>query len=428
MSANLLPHIAERVFNTPLLIHPGKLDAILFGLQSRLGVPASSPEPWMFTSDAGEPKMPGYWVLDGGVARIDVFGVLSHHGRVQANSSYVLGYQDIARRLEAAAADDAVQRRVLVFETPGGEASGVFDLADYVRSQRDSEKPIDAILADYAFSAGYLIAAAARRVYITQSGQSGSIGVVFRHVDMSGALEKEGLKVTQLYTGKRKVDGNPFGPLEKEAQAKYEASIWQLHNMFVDSVAASRGISAKVLNDTESDIFNAEQSIQLGLVDELATPDNVIELLRSEIKAGAQRQSPRETSMSTEAKPQGDVQATAPAPVTISAEAHAAAIAKARTDERERCGLIVGCEEAGTRAEMAAYLAFETDMSAEQAVKMLGKAPTAQSQAAAQSGTGFEQAMDALGNPDVGAGAPGADADSPQAIQSLWAVALGTRQ
>ena len=30
------PHLAARVFNTPLLLHPAKLDAIIAGLGSRL--------------------------------------------------------------------------------------------------------------------------------------------------------------------------------------------------------------------------------------------------------------------------------------------------------------------------------------------------------------------------------------------------------
>ena len=35
---NPYPHIAARLFNTPLLIHPGKLHAIVAGLSGRLGV------------------------------------------------------------------------------------------------------------------------------------------------------------------------------------------------------------------------------------------------------------------------------------------------------------------------------------------------------------------------------------------------------
>ena len=30
------PHLAARLFNTPLLVHPGKLDAIIAGLGGRL--------------------------------------------------------------------------------------------------------------------------------------------------------------------------------------------------------------------------------------------------------------------------------------------------------------------------------------------------------------------------------------------------------
>ena len=41
------PHLAARLFNTPLLVHPGKLDAIIAGLGGRLlGNPLPQPNPF----------------------------------------------------------------------------------------------------------------------------------------------------------------------------------------------------------------------------------------------------------------------------------------------------------------------------------------------------------------------------------------------
>ena len=59
------PLIAQQIFNTPLLIHSNKLDAIIYGLQERFGVNAEKPEPGLFTTQQGERKEGGYRVIDG---------------------------------------------------------------------------------------------------------------------------------------------------------------------------------------------------------------------------------------------------------------------------------------------------------------------------------------------------------------------------
>ena len=52
------PHIAARLFNTPLLIHPGKLDAMLYGIRDRLGIDVATPAPGLYTTEQGERKEP----------------------------------------------------------------------------------------------------------------------------------------------------------------------------------------------------------------------------------------------------------------------------------------------------------------------------------------------------------------------------------
>ena len=74
-----LPHVAARLFNTPLLIEPSKLDAIIFGLQSRFGLRVDPPEPGLYTTDFGERRKPGYRLV-GNIGVIDIFGALSHRG------------------------------------------------------------------------------------------------------------------------------------------------------------------------------------------------------------------------------------------------------------------------------------------------------------------------------------------------------------
>jgi len=201
-----LPHVAGRLFNTPLLIHPGKLDAIIAGLAPRLGLGAVPVDPQAYTTVSGEKRAARYRVVDG-VGVIDVFGVLVHRSRMEADSTFLLGYQEIARRIDAALADPAVHTLVLNLDSPGGEVAGAFDLAEQIRAARGI-KPVHAVAGDLAASAAYALASAADSLSLTRTAAVGSIGVVMRHVDMSRFLDKEGVTVTHIFAGAHKVDGN----------------------------------------------------------------------------------------------------------------------------------------------------------------------------------------------------------------------------
>ena len=59
-----------------------------------------------------------------------------------------------------------------------------------------------------ALSAAYAIASVADRLYVTRTGEVGSVGVVAVHLDESGADAKAGLTWTLVHAGARKIDGN----------------------------------------------------------------------------------------------------------------------------------------------------------------------------------------------------------------------------
>ena len=143
---NLLPHITARLFNCPLMIHPGKLHAIVAGLSDRFGVIAP-PMPQAYTTATGERAPGGYRVLENGIAVLDIFGVLAHRGGITADSAYIQGYSQIAKGFENALGDPSVRAILLNIDSPGGEVSGAFQLADQIYSARGI-KPIAAVASD----------------------------------------------------------------------------------------------------------------------------------------------------------------------------------------------------------------------------------------------------------------------------------------
>ena len=163
-------------------------------------------------------------------------------------------------------------------DTPGGSVAGAFDVRDVMQSFR-GKKPTLAIARDTMASAGYLIGSTADKVYTTQTGAVGSIGVVAMHLDRSEKNAKEGIKPTFLYAGDYKVAGNPHEKLEGEALEYLQESINDSYEMFINAVAESRSIDAKKIRATQARVYRGEKAVKAGLSDGIRSFDQALQEL-----------------------------------------------------------------------------------------------------------------------------------------------------
>lgn len=279
------PHLAARLFNTPLLVHPQKLDAIIAGLGPRLvgdgidlsvlqGDNSQALPADMFSTRRGVRGDAGYTVTDG-VAVISASGGLVHRSRMDADSSFLLGYNQLAGQLEAAMADPDVHAVLQIFDSPGGEVAGAFEYGDRIHALR-GKKPMYAVADNMAASAAFLGGSAFDHLAISQTGYAGSIGVVTRHVDLSGAMEKEGVRVTYIYAGDHKVDGNPYEALPKAVRADMQDEIDGLYALFVDAVARNTGLTPKAIRATQAAMYRGQAAVDIGLASRVATTDQLL--------------------------------------------------------------------------------------------------------------------------------------------------------
>ena len=262
-----LVHLASRLYGTPLLIARAKLDTLLAVLGPRIGLahtdlalPAITP-----TSQAPTPSMPG-------IAIIPIHGTLVRRALGLEAASGLTSYARIAADLDAALAAPEVAGILLDIDSPGGEAGGVFELAERIRAA-SAIKPIWAHAGDSAFSAGYAIACAAQRVTLAQTGGVGSIGVIALHIDQSVRNAQNGLSVTALYAGAHKNDATPHAPLTPQATDALQSEIDRLYTLFVDHVAQMRGLDVATVRATEAALFFGEDAVTAGLADGLASFD-----------------------------------------------------------------------------------------------------------------------------------------------------------
>jgi len=268
----LLPHLASRLYGTPLLVARSKLEIILAVQGERIGWPepqAALPVP----SPRTQPDAPRY--ENAGIAVIPIYGTLVRRALGLEATSGLTSYGEIGATLEAALADPAVTGILLDVDSPGGEAGGVFELAERIRAA-DAVKPVWAIASDSAFSAAYALACAASRLVITRTGGVGSVGVIAMHVDQSVRDAQEGFRYTAITAGARKNDFSPHEQLSTEAAARLQAEVDRLYGIFVAHVAAMRGLDEDVVRATEAGLFFGPEAVAAGLADGEASLDTVL--------------------------------------------------------------------------------------------------------------------------------------------------------
>lgn len=271
--------IAERIFGRPLAITQAKLGVVLSVLGPRLNLDLEAVH-------SDDTRTRQALTNQDNVAVISVTGSLVNRSMGVSPQSGMTSYEQIAGDLSAAVADPTVKGILLDIDSSGGEVAGLFDLVDRIK-EADSQKPVVAAVNDEAYSAAYAIASAAREIYTTKTGGVGSIGVVAAHVDQSKADADAGLKVTYIYEGARKVDGNPHEPLSDEAHASIAADVEAAYHMFVSTVAANRSRSLQAIQQTEAACFYGQDGIDAGLADGLGGKAAALESLAKQISVSA---------------------------------------------------------------------------------------------------------------------------------------------
>ncbi len=264
----MLPHLASRLFGTPLLVHRAKLDVILAVLGERLNLSLPATElavPVPRTTPTGAP----------GIAVIPIHGTLVKRTAGLHAASGLTSYTEIGVMLEAALADPQVAGILLDIDSPGGEAAGSFELARAIRTATQV-KPVWAVANDSAFSAAYVLGAAANRLIVSETGGVGSIGVIALHIDQSVRDANEGYRYTAVTAGAHKNDFTPHQPLSEGARTELQTEVDRLYGLFVEHIATMRRIDVDQIRATEAGLYFGGNAVSAGLADAVGSLDSTL--------------------------------------------------------------------------------------------------------------------------------------------------------
>jgi signal peptide peptidase SppA len=299
--------LVAEFFSTPWAIVPERLTAIEAVVMRLIsGVDASPAVMDQVRADAevmaARRDSAARTTSGGNIAVLPFYGVSTQRPPPPMSSGTgLMSTQQFAQGFRAALADDSVGGILIDVDSPGGSVFGVQELSNEIYNAR-GKKPVVAIANSLAASAAYWIGSSASEFYITPGGEAGSIGVFAAHQDASQKLANEGVKTTLISAGKYKVEGSPYGPLDDDARAHMQSRIDAHYGAFTRAVARNRGTNVDAVRTGmgEGRTYGASDAKTAGMVDDIATFDQVLARMAKSISAGRSAPKTRAAAMQRE--------------------------------------------------------------------------------------------------------------------------------
>lgn len=210
------------------------------------------------------------------IAKLFIKGVIS-----ESNDSY--NQEWILSTIKNLQEDTNNRGIVLVINSPGGgvyQADEVFLALE--KYKKETERPVYAYFTSLAASGGYYVGCAADYIMANRNSLTGSIGVIAgQFTDLTGLMEKWGIKSTTIHSGRNKLMGNFNEPMTQEQQEIMQSIADECYEQFTDIVAESRGLSKEeVYKLADGRIYTASQAKEASLINSIGTLDELIETMQ----------------------------------------------------------------------------------------------------------------------------------------------------
>jgi protease-4 len=194
------------------------------------------------------------WIARAHVARIDIEGV-------------IVADADRDQALSDLADDDSARALIVRIDSPGGTVVGGEALYSRLR-QIAEKKPIVAVMGEVATSAAYMTAIGSDHIVAHDGTLTGSIGVILQTADVTGLLDKVGIKPEAVKSSPLKAQPNPLEPFTPEAREATRKVVSDIYEMFVSMVQKRRGLSREQVDMVaDGSVFTGRQAKEIGLVD-----------------------------------------------------------------------------------------------------------------------------------------------------------------
>ncbi len=212
------------------------------------------------------------------VGKFNNFGSRNHIAVLNV-SNIIVDDHDRSEALLDVAKDDTAKALLVHINSPGGTVVGGESLYLHLRKVAE-KKPVVAVMSDLATSAGYMAAIASDQIFARQSTVTGSIGVIMQTANITGLLDKIGIKAESIKSAPLKAQPNPLEPMSEQARKVSQAVVTDMYDMFVDMVAERRKMDkATVTKLADGRVYTGRQALKNGLIDAIGGEKEALDWL-----------------------------------------------------------------------------------------------------------------------------------------------------
>ncbi len=213
----------------------------------------------------------------GNIAVVPFIGPVFRYSNLFTDISGATSLSIFAKDFQAAEDDESIDTIIIEMDSPGGQASGISEQAQIIRS---SSKKVIAYASNLAASAGYWIASAADEVIISDTAQLGSIGVISTFYDDEDPKE---IRIISSQSPNKRPDIKT-----DQGRAEVQKVVDSLANVFVNAVADYRGVSSDIVLEKfgKGGVLVGEQAVKAGMADRVDTLENLIAGLSGKTRRG----------------------------------------------------------------------------------------------------------------------------------------------
>lgn len=260
-----IPHIIAKVLREPWLITEQKHHAILAALEGKMGgnFQTYSMDERDPDSDSGRGEYREFQSTAGTVAVIPIHGVLGKHLSSLEMACGGCSLDTIQSQLKTVMRSPRISKVLLDINSPGGTVMGTPETARLI-AEVAKEKPVWAFTDADCCSGALWLASQATNFYTTESADVGSVGVRMILLDVTRRMEEEGVKVNAIFSGKYKLLGASFKPLEDDEREMLQAESDRIHGQFQDAIRSNRAVAQA---DMQGQIYSGEEAAGIGMTD-----------------------------------------------------------------------------------------------------------------------------------------------------------------
>ncbi len=200
--------------------------------------------------------------------------IVNEEGEGVIDSKYVI------KTLDRIKEDKSYKGILLVIDSPGGVAAPSLEIS-YKIKKISKEKPVVSYIENLGASGAYYIASASNYIIANPQSIVGSIGVIITIPQIYKALDKLGISMVSIKSGKYKDSLSPFKELDNDQRKYIQNLVMEYYNQFVKDVSINRNLPIDELYKVaDGRVFSPYTAKNYKLIDSIGTVDDAKEKIK----------------------------------------------------------------------------------------------------------------------------------------------------